>query len=267
MKKFKQYLQKRGYHKNTITGYNNLLKQFFKWCNANRVNPDDASLEELYNYQSFCRCEGQAPATIREKILVVRHYYHSMNKEDNPALLIVSEKRERKLPNHLLDEETMMEMYFAILPGNIYQKRNKCILGLLLFQGIKRSELETMELDHLGLDKGRIYVPSTTKTNARYVVLNKCQLKELEHYKFVLRDQLIKEAGKATSRLFFSRGTGLVSGLNNALAFISRCTETGVSSFQIIDPIPGVQDYALGKAKRHSKSTVLIWNQVCFIGA
>jgi len=220
MEDFKHYFEKRGYKPRTIRGYTNSLKQFFRWCEDNCINPEVATIEELYDYQSYTREQGLAVATIRERTIILKHYYRCIKRPENPALLLRAERQEKKLPKGMLDEEMLVELYLGILPKTHIQKRNKCMLGLILFQGLKRADLSQLKPEHINEDQSRIYVPETNKTNARYIPLKAIQREDLRHYIYTLRSQLIIEARKESDYLFFSQGTG--KGLNNSLGLMFR---------------------------------------------
>ena len=237
MKAFEEYLYKQGYHQNTVIGYRNKVKQFFAWCKLAEINPDTADHEDLYDYQSSCRRDGNAPSTILEKILAVKLYYFFLDRKPNPALLVVTERSEKKLPGNLIDESTMLEMYFSFLPNSNYEKRNQCMLGLLLFQGLMRSELSTLEVDFVDFEEERIYIPSSIKTNERYLDLHRRQLEDLKHYIHVIRPILLEEAEKKTNLLFFSRSESFTNGMNNALALMASELKRNFPSFTSISNI------------------------------
>jgi integrase/recombinase XerD len=46
-------------------------------------------------------------------------------------------------------------------------KRAKVIIGLMMYQGLNTADLGNLQIEHLQLSKGKIYVPSTTRSNAR----------------------------------------------------------------------------------------------------
>ena len=220
MKNFEKYFTKRGYHPNTIRSYCNLLKQYQRWCKANCIDSEAATLEELYDYQSHCRDRGLKTRTIRERIIMLKHYYRSISREDNPALLIRTEKEEKKLPKGMMDEEMLMELYLAALPRTLTQKRDKVMLGLVLFQGLRRNELANLRLEHINKGQSKLYVTETLKTNARYIDIKAVQRADLQNYIYTLREQLLIEARKETDAMFFSQGTG--AKLDNALGFMFR---------------------------------------------
>ncbi len=221
MKAFEKYLLNRGYRTKTAKGYATCLNLFFKWCEVAQISPKTACIEDVYDFQSSCRRDGNAPNTILEKIQVVRLYFYFLKRTPNPAILVVSERREKTIPSNLLDEETMLEIYFSFLPRTDAEKRNKCLLGLLLFQGLMRSELGSLEVDYIDFDQSRIYIPSSTKTNERYLDLHRRQVADLEQYVHLTRPQLLKESGKNTNLLFFTQSNSMANGLHNAISILT----------------------------------------------
>ena len=207
MKNYKRYLTRRGYHPNSVKGYSNALQNFFNWCEAQSIKPRKVTLEQLYDYQSDLRNNGYAISTMRERIVAISHYYRHIRRTINPALLVKTEKQERRLPKGLIDEDLLLEMYLGVLPKSLTQQRNKCMLGFLIFQAVKRSELELLELEHIDFTNNRVLISGSTVTNDRYISIHPAQKRDLEEYVYQLRDQLVIEANyKKTSKLFFSLG-------------------------------------------------------------
>lgn len=218
-RRYKKYLIQKGFTTKTIKGYMILIEVFLSWCRVYKVNPDKASLEELYDYQSFNRQRGDKPRTMQSKIGVIKHYYRFIKRKDNPAKLIQTEKPEKKLPKNLLEEQTMMDIYLDCKAVDSIQLRNKTMFGLFIFQGLTRSEIELLETQHIDFEKNRMYVPSTVMTNRRYLALHPIQKRELKQYLNEIRPELMERYNKTTSRLFFSTrdGKGLTDVHNQML--------------------------------------------------
>ena len=115
------------------------------------------------------------------------------------------------------------------------QKRDKVILGCVIFQGVKREELDLLELQHLDLEEATIYIPSSTKTNSRTISLHPIQMPHLMTYLYEIRPKLLVEAQKDTSRLFFSMGKG--SSLTNALYIKTKELKHNYPSFKSLTQI------------------------------
>ncbi|MXV15618.1 site-specific integrase [Hufsiella ginkgonis] len=65
--------------------------------------------------------------------------------------------------------------------------RNKVILGLLVYQGLTREELETLRPEHLKLREGKIQVLATGKLNGRILRLEPHQVIDLQEYVLLVR--------------------------------------------------------------------------------
>ena len=217
---FRKWLKEKGYLTNTIRGYINNMNCFINWCESNQIKPDVATLNQIYEYVEHIRNKGYGIICLKGRILALKHYYKFIRRKTNPALLVKVEKAEKKLPSNLLDEETLTSLFISIIPQTLGQKKSKVMLGLVIFQAVKREELELLELEHVDIENKRIYIPSSSRCNSRYVHLEMFQIKDIERYIYQLRPQLLKEAKKNTSKLFFSSGQG--KHLNNSLTFIMK---------------------------------------------
>ena len=212
---FQNFLTKRGYRPQTLVSYTKQLHQFFAWCTIKNIDCDIATLEELYRYKNHCVSRGLAVQSTRQLLSVIKLYYQSIERKENPALLIKHKKRTSTLPSKLLSKEELQELYRSIDTRTLIQKRDKAILGFVIFQGLKREELEALEIQHLDMDTASVYVSASARTNARTLLLHPMQMAHLMTYIYEYRPQLLVEAGKETNRLFFSMGKG--NSLNNAL--------------------------------------------------
>jgi integrase/recombinase XerD len=61
-------------------------------------------------------------------------------------------------------------------------KRNVFLLGLLIYQGLTSGETAKLETTHINLSEGKIYVPSTRKSNARIMKLQANQILPIKSY-------------------------------------------------------------------------------------
>lgn len=217
LKKYKNYLARElGLGMRSSYGYTNDLAKFFNWCEENLLAPNRIKLEELYAYFSYCRQQNLSDRTIYKYRAALKHYYAFTKRKSNPALFIKVAKQERTTPTNLLEEEFLEDIYRTMKANSLVQRRDKCILGLMNFQGLQRVDLEVLQVEHIDMEECRLYVPATTKTNERYIDLNRMQIMDLSRYVYDIRPQLLKEAEKDTNKLFF--GVGTSANLNNVLS-------------------------------------------------
>jgi integrase/recombinase XerD len=200
--------------------HDNNIELFIRWCENNGVKPNSATLNQLYNFNDYNKERGASLGSQRAIRRSLFLYNQFLGRKVNPAMLLKIVSAERKLPNGLLDNESLINIYVSVIAKTPTQKRNKVMLGLVLFQAVRRNELEHIELHHIEFDKKRIYIPSTNFTNERYVPLLEFQMQDLQSFVYELRPQLLIEAHKNTSKLFFSQGIG--NYLSNAVFLMSK---------------------------------------------
>lgn len=224
------FLNRKGYSSTTITKYNGLVKKIENHCDAVGLKLDKLSLNELYNINTDFKNMGKPLSSIKQYFVALKYYYFAINRKDNPVIKMVFAKGEYTKPTNLLTDDEMVYLYTQYNTNRLIDKRDVVMLGLVIFQGVKTSELEQLEFHHIDLDEQTIYIPSTSTTNSRTIKLRLTQKEHLENYIYTLRDILIMERGSDTSRLFCSLGTG--SKLKCVTVRILKTIRTNNKSFK-----------------------------------
>jgi len=206
--RFKEYLEKQGLKKQTAINYLGKLKQLLKRAEVVGKNIDTMSLDELYQFKNQYKEEGFALATIKQHFVSLKYYYRFIGRKNNPAVKMRFEKRQQTLPTNQLTLHEMLDLYRSYPVYTMKDKRDVVILGVMIFQGLKRAEVEQLELHHIDTSEGTIYIPSTSQTNSRTIKLEAIQMECLLDYIYDIREKLLQEKKKETNRLFFSLGTG-----------------------------------------------------------
>lgn len=116
----------------------------------------------------------------------------------------------KSIINNFLEFEELEDLYYSY-PTNkgkeIARKRNKIIIGLLVYQGLNTRDLQLLNVEHIQLYKGKIEVPGTKKSNTRDIELKPFQLMEFMEYINEIRPRILKETNKETEQLFLPIGT------------------------------------------------------------
>lgn len=73
---------------------------------------------------------------------------------------------------------------------DLAHQRNTVMLGLIVYQGVHSGELQKMEVSHISLGSGTVYIPSTGKSNSRTLQLLPVQILPLHEYLEQTRPQL-----------------------------------------------------------------------------
>ena len=84
------------------------------------------------------------------------------------------------------------------------KRRNKVILGLMIYQGLTTAEVERIDLQHLDLRAGTVLILGSRKSNERILELKPGQIMELMEYQFQTRVQILHYHTETTNALFLS---------------------------------------------------------------
>jgi site-specific recombinase XerD len=161
--------------------------------------------------------------TLQSYIGNLKIYFNYLQEEnyraDNPIQNINIKGRIKTVVSNVLTADELEDLYYSYETKNedIARKRNKIMIGLLVYQGIKINELEQLKEEHIELYKGKIHIPKTTKSNGRTLELKPWQLMELMEYIQQIRPQLVP---KNSEQLFTSIDGN--SNLNNVMSRINK---------------------------------------------
>ena len=137
---------------------------------------------ESSKYIAYLTKKGTSKKTINHRLRIVKNYLNYLveegNRSDNPIENTVVKGEQRTIHHNLLSSDELEDLYYSYEVENhkrTYHKytalRARAIVGLLVYQGIGTTDLGNLQTEHLQLNKGKIYVPSTKKSNARELEL------------------------------------------------------------------------------------------------
>ncbi|MCP4356225.1 MAG: tyrosine-type recombinase/integrase, partial [Proteobacteria bacterium] len=157
------------------------------------------------NFIDYCNLESFSKKHINTVLLSVRNYYQFLKSENetiiNPATNLYIKGAIKKIPTNIINYKDLENLYQSFENYDNRSKRNKLILGLIIYQGLTTEELHQLEPEHLKLKQGKIKVPGSRKRNCRILELKPFQILELQEYITEIRPQLLKQE---TNQLFIS---------------------------------------------------------------
>jgi site-specific recombinase XerD len=205
MDEFEQYLLAKKLGTTTITSHCYNVKLFIQWlAKENYLDAADIGYNGLLAYIQQEKKKNVTPATINLRLTSITHYFEYLKKlgevKQNPARLVrVKGTVKRVIENPLSTEELQMlcQHYSQLKKASQHQHntdiahhRNVVILGLLVYQGIHSGELQKMEVGHISLGAGTVYIPSTSRSNSRTLPLSPVQMLPVHEYVEVVRPRL-----------------------------------------------------------------------------
>lgn len=240
---FMQWLINKGFGRNTAHHYSLFIEKKFKpYLNisANNGLSSFSSIESiekkepiepiepiehetLMQYIRYRKSQGIGAKTINQELKKIS-YYLDFKTLSNVAEPIRVKGVQRRIPHDLFTQKQLDHIYH-----NFPESRNPwthentlktyhIILGLRIYQGLQEQELTKLETHHLQLDKGKIYIPSTKRTNKRILELKPFQILPLHEY--LLTERKLLEDEIDGHYLFHKKR--LIRGMSRIKAMINR---------------------------------------------
>lgn len=125
--------------------------------------------------------------------------------------------------HNILTSDELEDLYYSypIQNGNpLARKRNKIMLGLLVYQGLTTQDLQKLQVENIQLYKGKLDVLGTKKSNGRLLELKPWQLMEFMEYINEIRPQILEQTSKETTQVFLPLGSSL--NLQNSLSKLMK---------------------------------------------
>lgn len=209
LKGFETWLNKR-YRMNSVRGIMNVTELFINWCETENLQAQKTTYNELLDYVKYCTANGNIKRTINQKIGILNHFFNYIieikEREDNPALEIRVKNQMHKVVTDAIKREELEHIYKAYPAKGIAGKRNKSVIGLMVYQGLNTSELQALEIKDLKLQEGKIYIPSTNRSNDRILKLEAYQVVQLQNYLLQVRPVLVMMNDHTSDKLFLTTG-------------------------------------------------------------
>jgi len=224
---FKEYLIIKGFTKQTQNSILNLISRFVQWITKENIQVQNISYNDIVAYVNDCKKMGNKQRTIQANVSNIKHYYNFLVSEkqieDNPCTNVDIKGVKRKTLYETFTPEELEDIYKQYKSDNhLIQKRNKIIIGLMIYQGLRSEELARLTIQDVKVREGKIWIQGSRRTNERELKLEAHQVYDLMDYINETRKQILeikfKNSGAGepiTNQLFISIGSG--NKLNNSM--------------------------------------------------
>lgn len=206
------YLKSKGLANRSIKSMSIGFGQYAKWLKTENMEPEEVGYNDLLLFQKYCRGKGILQSTVQKYIVAVKHYYaHLME-----AGKITSDPTEdvkvlgvkRKILYHTFEANGLNRLYNRYSDESLKGRRNKVMLGLMVYQGLKTEELAQLEVNNIKLREGKVEVMAGRKSNGRVLQLEAHQVMDVYDYVLQVRPEILKESKKEIDRLLISPSGG-----------------------------------------------------------
>ena len=227
---YRGYLEKERYSLTTIESYINAKSRFIEWCKRNHTTAETIDYKTFLKYIQYLQRKKNTKKTVQHKIGTLKIYFNYLLSEhyrvDNPIENINIKGVKRTINYNLLEADELEDLYYSYETENIKDKyhrltakRNKVIVGLLVYQGLNTTELIKLEIEDLQLYKGKVYIKSGARSNARTLDLKPWQVIEFLEYIKEVREEFLERKQLETNRIFIPNNKRLG---NTILAIIKK---------------------------------------------
>lgn len=217
MNKFELYLFNDGIQLNITNRYGRIVDDYINWLNTQGLTPKKVKKRSQFmGYLRHCYSIGNKRRTVICKETAIKRYYEFLGTKFNPAHTWKKRKKVHTLPSKALEKDELNSIYDSIKPRTPTGYRDRCILGLIVFQGVQRQDVAELRLQDVDLETGEVYIVGKRKTNPRKLKLEYKQAMHFYEYIHKFRNDFLAYKGIETDRMFMSKGSG--RRIDNALA-------------------------------------------------
>ena len=215
MKSYKTYLEEQGYSETTIIGNERQIEIFEKWCKKNHTSPIEIDYKTSLKFIKYLTRKGNSKKTMNHRLRSIKIYFNYLIEQacrvDNPIENTIVKGVKRNINYNLLESDELEDLYYSFETDKYQEeyhkytlKRAKVIIGLMMYQGLNTTDLGNLKIEHLQLSKGKIYVPSTKRSNARTLELKPWQIMEFIEYQNEVRPIIQDKIQNHSEQLFNS---------------------------------------------------------------
>lgn len=216
--RFKEWLLLKRYSSSTAEITARVVEYFRGWAiSANVTELEEICYQDAMMFINWSSKHGASQKTIANYLLHIRKFYDFLMSEgavkENPVAHIKIQGIKRKVYYDILSVDELQALY-NLYPTTIEiagkhippqsknilsRKRNKVILSLLIYQGLRAEELSALNVQDLQLREGKITIHARRRTAARTMKLESHQVYELMDYLHETRKQFIEVVGTTDS--------------------------------------------------------------------
>jgi site-specific recombinase XerD len=158
---FDRDLSVRSAAEGTRRAYSNDVGQLAEWASAHGRAPKDLGHRDLRRFAASLSERGISKAGVARKLAAIRSFYAALLRAGevsaNPADLVATPKRDRKLPRVLSREE--MQSLLDKIPGRTpLEMRDRAMLELAYSCGLRAEEVIGLNLDSPDFDGERLRI-------------------------------------------------------------------------------------------------------------
>jgi integrase/recombinase XerD len=216
---FEDYLYRKHYGTATVNLFHLFVKRLSEYVAQHGIATEQCGYGEMLGFMQHLTNIGYSKVNINRHLAGLTQYFDYLKKtkqvQYNPIKKLRIRNLTERLPHDILSKETLQKIYDSYRNESITGKRDKMMLGLLVYQGLLQSELLRLEPQVIDLEKGTVHIRKHSGANARLLKLEPFQILPMQEYIKECRPKIIAIRGETSPYLFVSKG--LCKNIGNSL--------------------------------------------------
>lgn len=234
---YTHYLHSEKLGANSIREHLSNMERFYKWAvEQSFIGIDHISYTELLDYVKNEKDRGLKVQTIKLRLNSISKYYEYLKHigllEKNPTKKIKLKGALKTITQNVLSYTELEQFYNTYIRQEVKASKNKLspytkqknnvILGLMIWQGAVSGEIEKLNLEHINLEQGTIYIPKQGRGASRELKLFPNQV--LQFYKYIheARPKLLSPNSTGNGQGTTDKGQLIPGNINNHLSALMQ---------------------------------------------
>jgi integrase/recombinase XerD len=203
-RKYRDHLAVKNFSKVTVKCYTSLLNCFFNYMEgAGITDITAAGKDAIRDYQAHCyetvnaRGEPNCVGTQNNHLKAVKCFFRFLRQENyivaDPAKDVDFARKPKRLPRSILTPAEMRKLLHAPDVKTTLGYRDRTILELLYTSGLRKAEIEALQLADVDYHEGFVRVNAGKGNKDRVVPIGKISCRYLENYVKGVRPALIRD--------------------------------------------------------------------------
>lgn len=234
MEKFKEWLIIKNYSSSTVETIIKAVEYFIVWSEKENITDiTEISHNDVIAYIQHYNIKGTGKKTIAHYIMHLKKYFDWLISEeevnDNPCSNIKIKGIKRKVLHEILSIEELEKLYNDYATEiniertermkspppqhlqTLARKRNKIIIGLFIYQGLRTEEIIKLQTGDVKIREGKIFIAGARRSNERTLKLESHQVFDLLDYINGTRKQILyhKNITIPNQELFLNLGQSI----------------------------------------------------------
>jgi integrase/recombinase XerD len=222
MKEYKNYLIERGNSFESIRTKECHVQQLLNWSKKEGIEIQNCSYQNMMAYIEAIKARNIQQSTLRLMLSHYKDYFtylvKSGERTDHPIAHLKIQGVKKNHLYRILEEAELAKIYqeyesaapdrktirMNYIQIKFSRKRNKCMIGMMVYQGLTNGELSRIRMEDMNLREGKIYIRTSRKSAERTLKLETEQLFELMEYVKEHREEMLEHQKRDSDQLFFS---------------------------------------------------------------